>query len=281
MSRKITCTPLGCGVLVVLFVIGSIVNAFNPPTEEAPNANPSYTQSATPFPTESTTASPTETPTPAPTPTPTATAKPKKRTALALLEKLKVKALGSQSGYDREGDFGEAWIDVDGNGCDTRNDILRRDFEKITRDDWCIIYTGVIDDPYTGETINFTRGRGTSLAVQIDHIVALSNAWKTGAKKWSEEKRIAFANDPLNLVAVDGPTNGAKGDDSADWWLPPRRKVWCWYVAHQVSVKYEYGLWITADEKVAMKEVLSTCPNQKSYRTSYPERVESGDLYIP
>ncbi|MFM6968244.1 MAG: HNH endonuclease family protein, partial [Microbacteriaceae bacterium] len=160
----------------------------------------------------------------------------------------------------------------------TRNDILRRDFEDITRQDDCLVYTGVIEDPYTGEIINFTRGRGTSNAVQIDHIVALSNAWKTGAPAWSQDKRVAFANDPLNLVAVDGPTNASKGDDSADWWLPPRRQVWCWYVAIQVSVKSEYGLWVTPDEKVAMKQVLTGCPTQRAWTTDFPERVESGDL---
>lgn len=275
MPRKITCTPVGCGVLVVLWVIGSLVNAFSP--QDSPSTTPTYASTSSANPTDAATGEPTETP----TPTPTTEAPPAKNTALALLGQLKVEALGPQSGYDRVGDFGEAWIDVDGNGCDTRNDILRRDFEAITEADSCTIRKGIIDDPYTGATINFTRGRGTSNAVQIDHIVALSNAWKTGATTWTEAKRIAFANDPLNLVAVDGPTNGAKGDDSADWWLPPRRQVWCWYVAHQVSVKNEYGLWITADEKVAMKEVLTTCPNQESYTSDYPERVAAGDLYIP
>lgn len=275
MSRKITITPLGLGVLVVLAIVGSISNWLSPDEPDTPSARPTYSASAEPTPTATSTESPT------PTPTPTASAKPKKRTALALLEKLPVKGFASQSGYDREDDFGPSWFDVDGNGCDTRNDILRRDFEKITREDWCLVYKGVIDDPYTGETINFTRGRGTSNAVQVDHIVALSNAWKTGAKKLSYEMRVAFANDPLNLVAVDGPTNSSKGDDSADWWLPPRRKVWCWYVSRQVSVKAAYKLWVTPDEKVAMREVLETCPTQKAYTTDYPAKVKSGSLDLP
>lgn len=275
MPRKIQLGPLGCGVLVILFIIGSIVNAFTPDLPTTPETRPTYSASAEPSPTDS----PSESP--SPTPTPTVDAPAAAGTALAVLEKLPVKALGPQSGYVRVDDFGTAWVDVDGNGCDTRNDILRRDFEDITREDWCLVYEGVIDDPYTGETIQFTRGRGTSNAVQIDHIVALSNAWKTGAATWTEDKRIAFANDPLNLVAVDGPTNGAKGDDSADWWLPPQRSVWCWYVAHQVSVKSEYGLWVTTDEKVAMRQVLTTCPTQKAFTSNYPEKVTTGDLNIP
>ena len=273
MARKFTLTPIGLGVIFVLWVIGSISSAFAPDSKQTPEVRPTYSASAQPSPTA------TETPTPTPTPTEDVTAPA--GTALALLNTLPVKALGPQSGYDREGGFGPSWYDVDGNGCDTRNDILRRDFEDITRADWCLVYTGVIDDPYTGETISFKRGRGTSNAVQIDHIVALSNAWKTGARKISYDLRVALANDPLNLVAVDGPTNSSKGDDSADWWLPPRRKVWCWYVSRQVSVKAAYKLWVTPDEKVAMKEVLATCPKQKAYPTDYPKRVKNGSLDLP
>ena len=273
MPRKFTLGPIGCGVLLVMYILGSIVNAFTPGTPPSAAPRPTYSASAEPTPTGTDTAVPT------PTPTASENTSAQPGTALAVLDTLAVKELGPQSGYDREADFGSPWIDVDGNGCDTRNDILRRDFEDITRQDWCLVYTGVIEDPYTGEVITFTRGRGTSNAVQIDHIVALSNAWKTGAPAWSQDKRIAFANDPLNLVAVDGPTNGAKGDDSADWWLPPKRSIWCWYVAHQVSVKSEYGLWVTPDEKVAMKEVLTTCPTQKAFTSDYPELVAKGELY--
>ena len=273
MPRKIQLGPFGCGVLFILFIIGSIVNAFTPDPPATPEARPTYSASAEPTPTDA----PPETP----SPTPTTEAPAASGTALAVLETLPVKELGPQSGYDREEDFGPSWYDVDGNGCDTRNDILRRDFEDITREDWCLVYTGVIDDPYTGETINFTRGRGTSNKVQIDHIVALSNAWKTGAPALSYELRVAFANDPLNLVAVDGPTNGSKGDDSADWWLPPQRSTWCWYVSTQVSVKAAYKLWVTPDEKVAMKQVLTTCPTQKAFTTDYPKRVANGSLDLP
>ncbi len=223
---------------------------------------------------------------PAPTPEPTATeevpnVKAKKHSALKVLNRLPVRGWASDSGYDREGKFGTAWKDVDGNGCDTRNDMLRRDFRSITRTDGCLIYKGVLRDVYTGKTIRFTRGTTTSLAVQIDHLVSLHNAWLTGAKRLSQSLRVALANDPLNLEAVDGPTNSSKSDDDASWWLPPRAGYRCTYVAKQISVKKAYHLWITPDEKIAMQSVLATCPRQKAYTTDYPARVKSGDLYVP
>jgi hypothetical protein len=184
------------------------------------------------------------------------------------------------AGYDRDRRFGEARIDVDGNGCDTRNDMLARDFSKVTRTDGCVVYAGVIRDKYTGKRIRFTRGQGTSLAVQVDHVVALHNAWMTGAHKLSYEMRVALANDPLNLQAVDGPTNSRKSDSDASWWLPPQRGYQCKYVARQISVKRAYRLWVTPDEKIAMQAVLTTCPRQKVYLTDYPARLKSGDLYV-
>lgn len=271
MARNKFLTQTGCGGLIVLFLLGNVINACTPDAD--------YT--ARPEPTSEFTNSPSPSGTPTPTPTDTLTPlPPPPGTALAVLETLTVQAPGPQTGYDRDEKFGDAWIDVDMNGCDTRNDILRRDFEQITRAESCLVYEGIIDDPYTGNTITFTRGRTSSMAVQIDHIVALSESWKTGAAAWSQHLRIAFANDPLNLVAVDGPTNSSKGDDSAASWLPPNRSQWCWFVAVQVSVKAEYKLWITADEKVAMVQVLNTCPAQPAFTTDYPERVAAGTLDV-
>jgi hypothetical protein len=174
-----------------------------------------------------------------------------------------------------------AWKDVDWNGCDTRNDILRRDFRSIGRTDGCIVYTGVLRDVYTGKTIRFTRGVSSSLAVQIDHLVPLHNAWMTGAQRLSKALRVALANDPLNLEAVDGPTNTRKSDSDASWWLPPRAAYRCTYVARQIAVKKAYRLWITPDEKIAMASVLATCPRQKAYTTNYPALVRSGNLNAP
>lgn len=121
--------------------------------------------------------------------------------------------------------------------------------------------TGTLTDPYTGKVIKFVRGVKTSNAVQIDHVVALSNAWKTGAQLISETSRYQFANDPLNLLAVDGPTNSSKSDKDAASFLP-RTSYRCKYVARQLSVKRKYRLWVTSSEKAAMVRVLSTCPSQ-------------------
>jgi hypothetical protein len=118
----------------------------------------------------------------------------------------------------------------------------------------------VLNDPYTGKKINFLRGRSTSIKVQIDHVVAVSDAWQKGAQKWSYAKRYNFYNDPLNLLAVDGPTNGSKGDGDTATWLPPNKSYRCAYVARQVAVKLKYGVWVTSAEKSAMSTVLSKCP---------------------
>ena len=167
------------------------------------------------------------------------------------------------TGYSRAL-FGPAWYDVDGNGCDTRNDILTRDLVDRTYKNACQVATGILHDPYTGATIRFLRGVGTSSAVQIDHVVALGDAWQKGAQQWSPGKRLALANDPLNLLAVSGPVNQRKGDGDTATWLPPDRSYRCAYVARQVAVKVKYGLWATAAEKAAMIRVLSTCPTRKA-----------------
>ena len=122
--------------------------------------------------------------------------------------------------------------------------------------------SGTLNDPYTGKVISFVRGVKTSLAVQIDHVVALSNAWSTGAQKLSYASRVQLANDPLELLAVDGPTNESKSDSDAASWLP-RAAYRCAYVARQIAVKRKYHLWVTSSEKAAMASVLSGCPGFK------------------
>jgi hypothetical protein len=184
--------------------------------------------------------------------------------AASALAALPVKGRAPKTGYDRE-QFGPAWADVDRNGCDTRNDILKRDldgetFKPRTRD--CVVLTGTLNDPYTGKKIVFARGQGTSEAVQIDHVVALSDAWQKGAQQLSADARKSLGNDPLNLMAVDGPTNQGKGDGDAATWLPPVRSYRCTYVARQVSVKTKYGLWVTQAERDAISGVLAGCPGQ-------------------
>ncbi|MGY2004928.1 GmrSD restriction endonuclease domain-containing protein [Blastococcus sp. SYSU DS1024] len=184
--------------------------------------------------------------------------------ALAALDELDVKGRAPRTGYERDR-FGSGWVDTDRNGCDTRNDVLARDltgetFQPGTRD--CVVATGTLADPYSGETISFRRGQDTSDDVQVDHVVALSDAWQKGAQGWDEDRRVRFANDPLNLLAVDGPLNMQKGDGDAATWLPPDRGYRCAYVARQVAVKAGYGLWVTPAERDAMAGVLARCPEE-------------------
>jgi hypothetical protein len=185
--------------------------------------------------------------------------------AAAVLETLPVKGRAPKTGYSRD-EFGQTWADVNRNGCDTRNDILKRDLISITykpktRD--CVVLTGVLEDKYSGETINFVRGNISSMDVQIDHVVALSNAWQTGAFKLTKIERTALANDPLNLFAVKGRLNSQKSDGDAATWLPPLKSYRCAYVAQQIAVKAKYSLWVTAPEKSAMVGILAKCPSQE------------------
>jgi hypothetical protein len=183
--------------------------------------------------------------------------------AIDLLATLPIKGRAPKTGYDRAL-FGQAWADVDRNGCDTRNDILKRDLTGITYTNTvpCKVQSGTLADPYTGTSIKFLRGSATSSAVQIDHVVALSDAWQKGAQQLTTEQRTAFANDPLNLQATDGPTNIKKGDGDAATWLPPNKAFRCEYVARQISVKATYSLWVTQAEHDAMARILADCSGQ-------------------
>lgn len=180
--------------------------------------------------------------------------------AKSILNSLQVKPAESAKGYSRDR-FGKAWEDTDGNGCDTRNDILARDMTDVTFQDGstCVVASGTLADPYTGKTITFHRGKETSQAVQIDHVVPLSLAWRTGAQHLSATEREALANDPLNLLAVDGSANQAKGASDAAQWLPDNTGVHCAYVTRQLQVKQRYHLWVTPREKAAIANVLADC----------------------
>ena len=188
---------------------------------------------------------------------------------LSIIEAQVTKGRAAKTGYTRA-QFGQTWADVDRNGCDTRNDILKRDltgevFKEKTRE--CVVLSGTLVDPFSGETINFVRGNVSSMEVQIDHVVAMSNAWQTGAFKLSVKERTAFANDPMNLLAVKGRLNSQKGDGDAATWLPPLKSFRCDYVARQIAVKIKYKLWFTAPEKEAMIRILKSCP-EKALPTS-------------
>jgi hypothetical protein len=255
MARKLATVVLG-GALLVTAVTGCELkgktagDASDTPTAAATSTPAPATKQQLPSPTPSQRNKPKPHPTPA------------RGTALVALATLPTKGRAPMSDYDRD-QFGQAWLDTDRNGCDTRNDILARDLRiKHFRSGTggCVVEAGALADPYTGATVDFIRGPGD--IVDVDHVVALGNAWVTGANRWDIRKRAALANDPMNLLAVDASVNRQKGNSDAATWLPANRVFRCAYVARQVAVKKKYGLWVTAPERAAIARILSTCPNQ-------------------
>lgn len=186
--------------------------------------------------------------------------------AMAQLDSIEVKGRAPKTGYERSL-FGDAWTDdvtvADGrNGCDTRNDILRRDLVDVVfkpGSNGCAVLSGTLNDPYTGTSFAFQRGPGSSAEVQIDHMVSLSDAWQTGAQQWDEFTRRNFANDPRNLQATLGWVNQQKGDGDAATWLPPNNAYRCTFVSRIVDVKAGYRLWVTPAERDAIARVLAGC----------------------
>lgn len=180
------------------------------------------------------------------------------------LEQLTVDDHPNADGYDRDA-FGYRETDDDGNGCDVREDVLARDLTNVvfSASKSCQVKSGTLADPYTGQNIQFVRGVKTSSAVQIDHVVALENAWQSGARDWDTAKRYRFGNDLYNLLAVDGPANQEKGSASAAYWLPTNSAYRCDYVSRQIGVKTKYDLTVTTNEKRAMLAVLRSCPAQQ------------------
>lgn len=176
------------------------------------------------------------------------------------LGELVVKQAVSRVSYVR-GDFSPGWGNVE--GCDMRNRILARDLNQLVVDeDNCTVISGELkSDPFTGESIKFERGVGTSGDIHIEHLVAVSDAWVKGAQELTDQERHQFYNDPLNLIAVDGMTNIAKGNQDASEWLPPP-EYRCLYIARQIAVKLKYELWVSPREYQAMNQTLQTCPQQ-------------------
>ena len=185
---------------------------------------------------------------------------------MARLDSIEVKGRAPKTGYERSL-FGDAWTDdvtvADGhNGCDTRNDMLRRDLVDVVikpGSNGCAVLSGTLNDPYTGTSFAFQRGPGSSAEVQIDHMVSLSDAWQTGAQQWDEFTRRNFANDPRNLQATLGWVNQQKGDGDAATWLPPNNAYRCTFVSRIVDVKAAYRLWVTPAERDAIARVLAGC----------------------
>ena len=187
--------------------------------------------------------------------------------ASSALTRLAIKGRAPKTGYSREL-FGSGW--ASSGGCDTRERILARDMTdlRLRSGSDCTVLSGTLDDPYTGKTIHFSRGPDTSSAVQIDHVVALGDAWQKGAQQLSGATREQLYNDPLELLAVDGPANQQKGDGDAATWLPHNKAYRCRYVARQIAVKIKYHLWVTQAEHDAMAHILGTCPTQMLPTTS-------------
>lgn len=181
--------------------------------------------------------------------------------AVDVLSQLAIKGRAPKTNYSRE-EFGGGW--ESSAGCDTRNTILYRDLQDVVvNSETCDVESGALNDPYTGLKITFKRGSTTSDKVQIDHVVALSDAWQKGAQQLSYERRVELANDPLELLAVDGSANQQKSDGDAATWLPPYKPFRCQYVARQIAVKHVYQLWVTQAEYDVMKVILASCPDQR------------------
>lgn len=178
--------------------------------------------------------------------------------ALKALESIPVEEERSGDTYDREAQFGTPWKDVDNNGCRTREDILARDLSDVKKgSDGCTVISGTLKDTYSGETIAFSKKSASK--VQIDHIIPLKQAWESGADKWSQEARVAFANDPGNLIAVKGSQNASKADKDAGKWVPSNKDYLCQYVTDQVRVKNQWGLSMDRAEYKAVQSYLKSC----------------------
>lgn len=239
-------------VILLGLLLSPLVNSSNQ-SSQSPTSSPTPTSSVSNSPEASD------------SPSPSAEAevvetKPSK--ALRALDSLPVKGRAPKTGYERS-KFADDWDSSF--GCDTRNRILQRDLVEfeLRSGSSCIVERGLLDDPFTGELISFVRGPVSSLEVQIDHVVSLSDAWQKGAQKLSSYQRFLFYNDPLNLLAVSGSANSQKSDSDAASWLPPNKGFRCKFVARQVAVKLKYELWVTEAEYQAIRGILIDCPSQR------------------
>lgn len=227
-------------------------NDANEPVDSGPTASPYSVQPSPAAP------NPIEAPQVSATPSDIASQEPSAGDSQALLaaQALVERGRSASTNYSRDA-FGTAWKDVDRNGCDTRNDVLGRDFTtaifKAGTND-CKVIGGTWTDPYSNESYTFTEQPSEA---QIDHVVALSNAWQMGADLWTDEMRIEFANDPLNLIVTVASLNRQKSDSNAASWLPPYKPGRCDFIARQVAVKTKWQLFVTSSEKVAMLGILS------------------------
>ena len=179
--------------------------------------------------------------------------------ATTVLGKLEVKGRAPKTCYNRS-EFYAGWPKID--GCSLRQIIIKRELGNTAVMDGCDVVGGKFIEPYTGNEMTFSSKSEFSKKIQIDHIVALSDAWQKGAQYKTKEERYQIATDPLNLIAADSAANQQKSDGDAATWLPPNKAFRCQYVARQISVKYKYSLWVTEAEKSAIANVLEKCPKE-------------------
>jgi hypothetical protein len=180
-----------------------------------------------------------------------------KSEARALIKRVTTKGRGPKTGYSRD-EFGYAWMDsapnvpYAHNGCDTRNDLIKRDGVEVhyRSGSKCVVSSMTLHDPYTGRTVHWTKSHATT--IQIDHVMPLSYDWQMGAARWTKEKREGIANDPLNLLPVDGSLNASKGDSGPASWLPPNKNIRCSYSVRFAQVSLKYELPVTAADKQMM-----------------------------
>jgi hypothetical protein len=210
-------------------------------------------------------------PKPRPKPSPPTSTTPRPSTSALTVAQRQLRGLvvrprpvGTE-GYDRDA-FGSDWVDTDGNGCNQRDDVLLRDAvpgtTRVAQQDSCDhdVLAGTWHDAYTGHTLRFTDLKELSQAeaIQIDHVVPLAEAWVSGARGWSDDRRETFANDLGELLAVDGPTNMSKSDgDPAAW--RPRKGYQCTYARHWIAIKARYRLAVDPSESSALEQMLGYC----------------------
>ncbi|MBX7555386.1 HNH endonuclease family protein [Streptomyces sp. tea 10] len=168
------------------------------------------------------------------------------------LGELNVAAPHPMTGYSRA-KFPH-WI-IQYGTCDTREVVLKRDGKDVVQDQQCRAVSGSWVSAYDGRT--FTAAG----QLDIDHMVPLANAWRSGADEWDTTLRRKFANDLIEpqLIAVSASSNRQKGDQSPDQWAPPLHSYWCTYSRAWTHVKYTYHLNITEAEKNKLNEMLDTC----------------------
>ena len=159
-------------------------------------------------------------------------------------------------GYERA-EFGAGWgSSTTRPGCSVRDDMLRTQLTVLAESDRCRpIAQGIC--PYSGRLISSNPAMAAGEPIELDHIFPLSAAWDMGAYAWPMAKRLAFANDPANLVAVTKAENQAKSDSLPSEWLPSDSSQRCWYVNQLADIAVTYGLAVSAADAAVMRH---QCP---------------------